>query len=626
MPALTSVVPHENSTSASTLRSCKKRRVTPTSRQLASTVGAWVSALLLSWPIAAHGAQTAIERVRVSPDGDRVLAIASDGTTRVLAVSDVRARIRTVALRASDGQSLTGCEWISNERIVCSVFVFPERASPPYGRRRVIRLVAVDYDGENPKALFDKPPGRPPRLGGRSRGLGVPYEDLEHKIVSRLPGTPDEVLVAASREATPYTTVYRVDTRTGESTRAVRWQQGIVFWHADGDGKVRLGTGDYSHTLRTSTFTWLDDEIGNAISSAAKRNGLADVVAVPSVSDDCRRMVVVSTDRRTFLRYHLLDRTTGAVRHLGGLDVGAVNRAASRRLEVRFKTRDGRSLPMTLTLPTTGNAVGARMSTSTFLAPVVVLIDENTASDPESLDTWPHFFAARGYAVAQPAFRGARGYGAAALRAGFELRGRKLQDDIEDALAWLAEEQFGDSSRVCFTGRGRGAHLALAAALGAGGGTDNLRRCVAAYAVLADRETRLRHDQPLDYRVCGWFPCGDWEAWAAQGSLRENMRRAERAAQEPARQGKTTTRSPVVGAEHPGFPVLIKTDGRAIVHYSGTRRYRADVEKTGFFEHIAPRGSTFETEFLDEAAQLFGEILFGAERDPPPDPPGGDFR
>lgn len=678
----------------------------------------YVIAVLLAWSVGAVAQPLSIGHVRISPQGQRVLAVATDGTNQVLVASDLSTGARVAALRSGPGQALGACDWMSEERIVCEVFVFRKGDVPPFGRSRIVRLIAVDHDGQHYRELLDKPPRRPPKLGGRMTGLGITLEDLEHKLVHRLPDDPDHVLVSASREATPYTTVYRVNTRTGKMRRVVGWQQGVLFWHADREGQVRLGTGGYelgdvagepwmgpvavvptvagewahvdvtdlsipigrwdvmgprvlgfsadgqtvyldaavggadrvalmaadattlkpirslkvhperdvrataigardcgivgfAHSLQGKPFTWLDRQFGEEVAQLSVGDPHAKIVAVPSMSDDCQRVVIVSTDERTYVRFHVLDRTTGEVRQLGGRDVGAANRAASKREAVRFETRDGNTLPMTLTLPTSAEG----------RAPTVVLLDEPN-TNPEHLDAWPHYFAARGYAVAQPAFRGLRGYGAAFQMAGREMEGRKLQEDVMDALLWLSHHELADTSRTCFAGRGRGSHLALAAALAMPDGT-SVRRCAAAYAVRNPTDTKRRVDEPFDYRVCGWFPCGDWESWAAPGH--SAMRMA--ATYVPARYEKkaSTLRSPVPDAPHPGFPILIKTSGEAIVHERGSRRYRDDVVQTGFIDHIAPEESAFEEEFLHEAAQLFDDVLFGAEDAQPEVEVGADI-
>ena len=684
-------------------------------RRAAAFVSSCVAGLLCICSFDVHATQANVGSVRVSPDGNRVLAIATDGQERVLAVSDLATGVRNLALRSGKGQSLDACDWISNERIVCEMFVYGGRPGPPYDRRRVIRLVAVDHDGGDPRPLFKRPGSRPPRLGGATLGAGIPLEDLEHALVSRLPDAPDHALVSASREASPYTTVYRVDTRTGASERVVGWQQGILFWHADWEGEVLIGSGHFSfgprdfgpridepwlgptavvrdtagrwrrtdvtelatpvgprqmagprilgfsrdggdvyyqavvgadertalwvgkaaslepsrrikadpemdvqampiggrscgivgfaHPLPDSPLTWLDADLGSAVDAAAREHGLAKVVAVPSMSDDCRRMVVASSDERTYLRFHLVDVGKRTVRDLGGHDVGVTNRAATERRAVRFLTRDGLALSMALTLPTTGTA----------LPPVIVLLDDGISGDPESLDAWPHFLAARGFAVAQPAIRGHRGYGAKFRMAGLEMRGRRLQEDVADALAWLAEHENVDGSRACIAGRGRGAHFALVAAVARDEDAQVTPRCAAVYAVLETRATKRRHDEPLDSRVCGWFPCGDWEDWAAPWEMGRAMRRIRQYLPDRRPAENTLYRTPLAEAEHPGIPILVKSDGRATVHERSTRRFQADVRKTGFFWHIAPEGDAFEAEFLEEAVKLFDEVLRGAE-------------
>ena len=672
------------------------------------SVEASAVAVLLACAVVAHGQQPSIGQARISPLGDRVLALASDGNSRAVVVMDLGSGEREAVLRNGPGQSLGACDWVSNERFVCELFVFSERNTAPFGRKRILRLVAVDHDGRDPRQLLDKPPRRPPKLGGKGHGgSGIPLEDLEHKLVHRLPGEPDHVLVSASRVATPYTTVYRVHTRTGKMRRVVRWQQGILFWHADWEGRVRLGTGafsfgdvvgepwfgpvavtstpkggwkrvdvadlsvpigrwdvmgprvrgfsvdgttayveasvrgadrvalwaadsktleplrsikahperdvraipvgardcgivGFSHSLPGDPFTWLDREFGRQVARATAAEPGAKIVAVPSMSDDCQTMVLVSTDERTFVRFHLFDRSTGESRHLGGRSVDVASRGASKRSRVRFDTRDGKTLPMALTLPTSGAGI----------APTVVLLNE-PETNPERLDAWPHFFASRGYAVAQPAFRGVRGYGATFQIAGREMEGRRLQEDVEDALAWLSRKGVSDVSRACFTGRGRGGHLALAAALTVpDGGT--VRRCAAAFAVRNAADTKRRLDEPLDYRVCGWYPCGDWESWSAPGH--RAVRMAARFVPERFATMSSTRISPVVNAPHPGFPILIKTSGEGVVHERGSRRFRSDLVKTGFIDNVVPGDSPFEEEFLEEAADLFDEVLLGAER------------
>ena len=663
------------------------------------------------------GLPPAVDHVRVSPNGERVLAIASGAGKRGLAVIDLSAGSTTVALRLKPStEFLDACEWISNERIVCSMFVFREsvrddvdadsaRVAAPYPRRRLVRLIAVGHDGGNPLALLDRPPKTPPKLGGVLSATRARYDDLEHELVHPLLDDPAHVLVAAPREASPYRSVYRINVYDGSATRLVGWKAGIVFWRADGAGRIRVGTGWYEfgnlppvrepwigptavaadatgefqridvaalserigeqefagprilgfsadgtrlyyearvrgadrsavweadaatlkplrrlvsdaerdvhasaiggrdcgvvgfmHPLPGRPFTWLDTDFGRAVAAAADGEP-DDFVAVTSMSADCRRLVLAATDQRARRGFYLLDRATGALRHLGEQYPTTAESRRTQRRTVHYATRDGLDLPMALTTPRANG--GPR--------PVVVLLDSGVARQSVApLDTWPHFFASRGYVVAQPAFRGMKGYGAAFHLAGLRDYGAKLQEDVADAIAWLGATRLGDTDRVCFLGRGRGGHFALAAALSdSRDDGQTAGRCAAAYAALDMALTKRTEHNPFDGRVCAHFQCGDWMRWAAPGAVSRLSRTMSTA--------PNMRRSPLVGAAHPGFPVLIHSSGRSVVHENGSKRFRKDLKKLGFFEQIAPVGSEDEATFLGAAEGLFRQVLHRAE-------------
>lgn len=659
-----------------------------------------------------------ITDVRLSPDGLKVLAIAIRDHRRVLVVVDlaVGSAVEPLATEASN-QLLDECDWVTTTRIVCSVFVFQSnRDGGTYPRRRVVRLVAVEHDGANPLVLLDDPPRRPPRIGGGPRGAGIPLEDMEHLVVSRLLGEAQHVLVSASREASPYTSVYRVNIQDGRIERVVRWQQGILFWHADWQGRVRLGTGWYAagrgvpnprepwrgptavarsgagedatfaarferlDVSRTATrvsqnelggprvlgfskagrdvyylarvegadrislwvadsstleprqqlaqdgvrdmhgwaigaegcgtvgfahgrgdFTWVDDSLQTAVATVEKL--VAErVVHVPSMSADCGRLVVATMSRSMAVRYYLLDRDTGAVRHLGGRGLIGGARSSTVRRTAEYNTRDGLAFPVTLTTP---------VATHGGPLPIIVLLDYSVGgSNPTNVDRWPYRFAGMGYVVVEPAYRGARGYGHELHLAGLTQRGLKLQEDIADAVSWVAAQGIGNADRVCFVGRGRGGHMALAAALAFTADGDQAHRCVAAYAVLDAQGTKRDVHEPLDIRLCAWFPCTDWMRWAAP----ETMRRAARGVPDARPRSVDLYRSPVIGADHPGFPVLIQSDASGLVHERDSRRYRADVKRLGFIERVDGSASRAEAAFLDQAAELFSEVLTGLPR------------
>ena len=380
------------------------------------------------------------------------------------------------------------------------------------------------------------------------------------------------------------------------------------------------------------------------------------------MSADCRHVVLVRTDRLASRSFHLLDRLTGSLQRLGEQFPSAPLRDTTQRRMVHYQTRDRLRLPMMLTSPVA----------SSEPRPLVVLLDDRPGDSSATLDTWPHLFASQGYVVAQPVFRGAKGYGTEFHLADLRDFGAKLSEDVSEAVSWLQKNKLSDSDGVCFLGRGRGGHYALAAAF-SGSFKGGKVRCAAVYGAMQLARTKRSEYNPFDGRLCAHFQCGDWMRWAAPAKMRSiakgRMNRDERTARREvefllagegatgdwsdaskvralskvaqedmafaggtdesalARERSTVNtpesgmrRSPLVDAKHPGFPVLIHTDGENSLHAKETRRFRKDLQKLGFFQQVAPVGSEDEAAFLAAAAKLFNERLQGGEEGPLAEP------
>lgn len=86
------------------------------------------------------------------------------------------------------------------------------------------------------------------------------------------------------------------------------------------------------------------------------------------------------------------------------------------------------------------------------------------ARDDQSFDWWSYFYAANGYLVYQPNFRGSSGYGKAFEEAGFLQWGRKMQDDVTDGVKKLVADGIADPARICIVGGSYGGYSALVGA------------------------------------------------------------------------------------------------------------------------------------------------------------------
>ena len=97
--------------------------------------------------------------------------------------------------------------------------------------------------------------------------------------------------------------------------------------------------------------------------------------------------------------------------------------------------------------------------------PLIVLPHGGPESrDNQAFDWWAHFYAARGYAVYQPNYRGSFGYGLAFREAGYGEWGRKMQDDITNGVKKLIADGIADAERICIVGGSYGGYAALAGA------------------------------------------------------------------------------------------------------------------------------------------------------------------
>lgn len=139
-----------------------------------------------------------------------------------------------------------------------------------------------------------------------------------------------------------------------------------------------------------------------------------------------------------------------------------------------YTSSDGLKIPGYLTVPQ-----GAAKSNM----PLIVLPHGGPAGrDDQSFDWWSFFYAARGYLVYQPNFRGSDGYGEDFRTAGFGEWGRKMQDDITEGVKKLIADGVADPDRICIVGASYGGYAALAGATL----TPDLYACAVSVAGISD--------------------------------------------------------------------------------------------------------------------------------------------
>ncbi|MEM7767383.1 MAG: prolyl oligopeptidase family serine peptidase [Pseudomonadota bacterium] len=157
--------------------------------------------------------------------------------------------------------------------------------------------------------------------------------------------------------------------------------------------------------------------------------------------------------------FYLYDVAATELSPLGALAPQTEGRALGTVEAVTYEARDGLEIPAYLTLPS-----GQTRDDGPF--PTVLLPHGGPeARDTAAYDWWSQAYAAAGYAVLQPNFRGSAGYGKAFRDAGFGEFGGKMVDDVVDAIAWAEAEGVSDPRGVSVAGASYGGYSALMTAL-----------------------------------------------------------------------------------------------------------------------------------------------------------------
>lgn len=148
---------------------------------------------------------------------------------------------------------------------------------------------------------------------------------------------------------------------------------------------------------------------------------------------------------------------------------------------ITYAARDGLAIPGLLTMPASWNEEDGP------IAAIVLPHGGPWARDFIGWDStgWIQFLASRGYAVLQPQYRGSEGWGHKLWVAGDAEWGLKMQDDKDDAAAWLVQQNIADPDRMAIFGYSYGGFAAMAATVRengpfkcaiAGAGVSNLTR------------------------------------------------------------------------------------------------------------------------------------------------------
>jgi dipeptidyl aminopeptidase/acylaminoacyl peptidase len=228
---------------------------------------------------------------------------------------------------------------------------------------------------------------------------------------------------------------------------------------------------------------WFDPEIAKQYRGLRKALGTGEVWVVSRAENDSRLLVYAGQENDPGVLY-MFDPVAKKLEEVAQYRPELDFRALVSPKPMQYTARDGMVIHGFLTLPRGREAKNLPLILMPHGGPFGVR-DKLEYNDEVQL------LANRGYAVLQPNYRGSGGYGDAFFEAGTGEIGRKMQDDIDDAMDWAVKQGLADPKRVCVVGGSYGGYAALWSVL------RNPERyaCAASWAGVTDWNKMLRYDR-----------------------------------------------------------------------------------------------------------------------------------
>jgi dipeptidyl aminopeptidase/acylaminoacyl peptidase len=296
------------------------------------------------------------------------------------------------------------------------------------------------------------------------------------KIVYRIDGTSlDEMLVVEHEDdLTTQPIGFTRDASTFYSISSIGRDKAALFATAWASGSARLlaehPKADISRVISHPVSGAIDavgakhlalDWIALSQSMAADlkhlHGALPGEVSIADRSLDDRYWVVSASAAESPTTYHLYERESGEIKELFSTQPELKSYALARMRSALITSRDGLELPSYYTLP------AAEPLRPLQPLPLVLLVHGGPwARDEYGFNALHQWLANRGFAVLSVNFRASTGFGKAFVNAGDLEWGRKMHDDLLDAVAWAVEEGIADKDRVAIMGGSYGGYATLA--------------------------------------------------------------------------------------------------------------------------------------------------------------------
>ncbi|WP_404712207.1 alpha/beta fold hydrolase [Sphingomonas sp. MMS24-J13] len=245
----------------------------------------------------------------------------------------------------------------------------------------------------------------------------------------------------------------------------------------DIDGIVRLGRKrriiGVSYVTDALHFLYADPDLAALADSLAKALPSTPIIRFVDASDDERQLLILASSDVAPGRYYLLDRNTRKLQRLMDIRPQLDGMPLAPMKAITYPAEDGTAIPAYLTMPTAVVHPGKA---------IVLPHGGPSARDEWGFDWLAQYYAARGYAVLQPEFRGSDGYGDDWFRDQGFAAWRAAVSDIDAGARWLVGQGIADKGHLAIVGWSFGGYAALQAAATA----PDLYKAVVAVAPVTD--------------------------------------------------------------------------------------------------------------------------------------------
>ena len=184
-------------------------------------------------------------------------------------------------------------------------------------------------------------------------------------------------------------------------------------------------------------------------------------MTVISRSLDDKVWIVVYTKDNGPARYYRYNRDNDEIKFLFTDRSRLENLTLSEMKPVIIKTRDGLDMVCYYTLPAGSDQNGDGVPDKQPLPMVLYVHGGPWGRDYWGFEPAHQWLANRGYAVLSINFRGSTGFGKDFINAGNFEWGRKMHDDLIDAVNWSIEQKIADPDKIAIMGGSYGGYAAL---------------------------------------------------------------------------------------------------------------------------------------------------------------------